>query len=107
MIAASTGAFVCARMIAAVANAIARPSATPIVAPKLVIATDSERNCTRISRSRAPVALRIPISLVRSATDASSTFMIPIPPTSSDTPVIAPMSSLNTSIPCAICFTRP
>lgn len=40
----------------------------------------------------APSALRTPISRVRSVTDASMTFMIPMPPTTSDT-VAMPASS--------------
>jgi hypothetical protein len=34
---------------------------------------------------RAPMAMRMPISRVRSVTDTSMMFMIPMPPTSSDT----------------------
>ena len=33
---------------------------------------------------RAPIAMRIPISRVRSVTDTSMMFMIPMPPTSSE-----------------------
>ncbi len=36
----------------------------------------------------APSALRMPISRVRSVTDTSMMFMMPMPPTSSDTPAI-------------------
>ena len=36
----------------------------------------------------APIAMRTPISRVRSVTDTSMMFMIPIPPTRSDTPAI-------------------
>jgi hypothetical protein len=42
-----------------------------------------------ITGSRAPIALRIPISRVRSATDTNIIFIIPIAPTSSDTAAIA------------------
>ena len=42
------------------------------------------RNWKRMSRPRAPIALRIPISRVRSRTDTSMMFMIPIPPTTSE-----------------------
>ena len=42
-----------------------------------------------MSRLRAPMALRIPISRVRSRTDTSMMFMIPIPPTTSEIEAIA------------------
>gem|GEM_PF-2405311 len=42
----------------------------------------SIRNCVRMSERRAPIALRMPISRVRSATETSMMFMIPMPPTS-------------------------
>jgi hypothetical protein len=38
-----------------------------------------------MSRPRAPTAMRVPISRVRSVTLTSMMFMIPMPPTSSDT----------------------
>ena len=44
-----------------------------------------------MSRRRAPSALRMPISLVRSVTDTSMMFMITMPPTSSEmaaTPIV-------------------
>ncbi len=47
------------------------------------------------------MARRTPISRVRSSTDASSTFMIPIPPTSSAIAVNDPISSLKIRMPCA------
>ena len=56
--------------------------------------TASMRNCTRMSRSLAPTASRIPISRVRSVTDTSMMFMIPIPPTRRETEAIAPSSRL-------------
>ena len=43
-----------------------------------------------MSRRRAPMALRIPISRVRSVTLTSMMFMIPIPPTRSEMPATAP-----------------
>ena len=45
---------------------------------------DSTTNCARMSRRRAPSALRIPISRVRSLTAISMMFMITIPPTTSE-----------------------
>ena len=59
-----------------------------------------------MSRFRAPMAFRTPISRVRSMTAASITFMMPTPPTSSETPVIAPIRILNTSSACVSCSTR-
>ena len=43
----------------------------------------------RMSRRRAPTAMRSPISRVRSVTDTSMMFMMPMPPTSSETDAIA------------------
>ncbi len=43
----------------------------------------------RMSRPRAPTAMRRPISRVRSVTETSMMFMMPIPPTSSETEAIA------------------
>ena len=42
-----------------------------------------------MSRGRAPSAMRMPISRVRSVTDTSMMFMIPTPPTSSEMAAIA------------------
>ena len=44
------------------------------------------------SRLRAPTAMRRPISRVRSVTDSSVMFMMPMPPTSSDTAATAASS---------------
>ena len=62
------------------------PSNSPNRPPKEQRRTASIRNCPRISRGLAPIALRSPISRVRSATDTSIMFMIPIPPISSEKP---------------------
>ena len=43
--------------------------------------TDSTRNWSRTSRFLAPMALRVPISRVRSVTVTSMMFMMPMPPT--------------------------
>ena len=42
-----------------------------------------------MSRLRAPIALRMPISRVRSRTETSMMFMIPMPPTTSEIEAIA------------------
>ena len=46
-----------------------------------VSTTASIRNCTRISRARAPSALRTPISRVRSVTEIVMIAITPMPPT--------------------------
>jgi hypothetical protein len=51
-----------------------------------------------MSRRRAPSALRTPISRVRSVTETSMMFMIPIPPTRRLTAAIPASSSVNTSV---------
>jgi len=48
-------------------------------------AVASTRNWSRMCSVRAPTARRTPISRVRSVTDTSMMFMMPMPPTSSDT----------------------
>ena len=53
---------------------------TPMAPPTTAITVDSTRNCSRMSRLFAPSDLRMPISRVRSVTDASITFMITTPP---------------------------
>ena len=44
----------------------------------------SSRNCSRTCRPLAPIAMRMPISRVRSVTETSMMFMMPMPPTSSE-----------------------
>lgn len=63
-------------------KAIPKPTRIPIMPPVAVKKTASIRNCFKISPERAPMALRIPISLVLSFTETSMMFMTPIPPTS-------------------------
>ncbi len=60
--------------------------------PARLMATASVRNWRVTSRPRAPTAMRRPISLVRSVTDSSVMFMMPMPPTSSDTAATAASS---------------
>ena len=48
-----------------------------------------------VARPRAPTALRMPISRVRSRTDTSMMFMIPIPPTTSEIEAIPPSSRVE------------
>ena len=60
------------------------PTAMPIRPPSSERTSASTRNWARMSRPRAPMALRMPISRVRSRTETSMMFMIPMPPTSSE-----------------------
>ena len=48
-----------------------------------------------MSRSVAPTARRTPISRIRSSTEASMMFMMPMPPTSSEMDAIAPSTTLK------------
>src|SRR5213076_1722242 len=61
------------------------PRTTPAAPPTRLSAVASTRNWKRMWRARAPTARRTPISRVRSVTDTSMMFMIPMPPTRSDT----------------------
>ena len=47
----------------------AMPMPMPIEPPRRLIKMDSMRNCKRMSLPRAPIAMRSPISLVRSVTE--------------------------------------
>jgi hypothetical protein len=55
----------------------------PAKPPLTLRNTASARNCSRTCSRRAPIAIRSPISRVRSVTETSRMFMIPMPPTSS------------------------
>ncbi len=57
------------------------PERIPRTPPTDVSMAASIRNCHRISRLRAPSALRSPISQVRSVTEIVMMAMTPIPPT--------------------------
>ena len=48
-----------------------------------------------MSRMRAPVAMRTPISRVRSVTDTSMMFITPMPPTSSEIAATEPSSTVR------------
>ena len=54
------------------------------------ITAASIRNWVMILLRSAPMAFRIPISLVRSVTVTSMMFMMPMPPTSREMPAMAP-----------------
>src|SRR6478736_1777363 len=57
----------------------ATPSMMPNMPPSSEINTASIRNCQRMFFFRAPMDLRMPISLVRSVTLTSMMFMMPMP----------------------------
>jgi hypothetical protein len=63
---------------------IANESAIPMAHHATVRRTDSTRNCSMISLLFAPIALRIPISLVLSDTVTRRIFITQIPHTRSD-----------------------
>ena len=74
-------------------EATAKPTATPIAPPPVHKATASITNWVRMSRGLAPIASLSPISRVRSVTDTSMMFMMPIPPTISETQATAASSA--------------
>ena len=82
--------------------AVAMPAAMPIDPPATESTTDSVRNCARMVRPLAPSAMRRPISRVRSVTLTSMMFMMPMPPTSSDTPAIAASRMASAAVPVVI-----
>ena len=71
------------------------PAKTPSAPPVSDSRVASARNCARITPGVAPMALRMPISRVRSVTVASMMFMIPMPPTRSEIDAIVPRMMLN------------
>ncbi len=56
-----------------------------------------------MARRGAPMALRMPISRVRSVTVTSMMFMIPMPPTSRLMAATAPSSTVKVSLLAALC----
>ena len=66
------------------------PNKIPATPPMNDINIASIRNCTIMSLLFAPIALRKPISRVRSDTETSIMFIMPIPPTKSDMAAIDP-----------------
>src|SRR5882672_6354160 len=81
------------------------PRPMPINPPMTLNVTASTRNCTRMSPPRAPTAMRMPISRVRSVTLTSMMFMMPMPPTMSDTLAMAPNKmDMMREVEVAICI---
>ena len=68
----------------------ASPMASPIRPPPRLNSVASVMNWNRISRRLAPIAFLMPISRVRSVTETSMMFMMPMPPTTREMPAIAP-----------------
>ena len=66
--------------------------------PVTDINTDSMRNCREMTGPVAPTAIRKPISFVRSVTDTSMMFMMPIPATSSEKAAATTRISVTVSI---------
>ena len=61
----------------------------PSPPPRAEVVAASITNCRRMMPSLAPRALRIPISRVRSVTETSMMFIMPMPPTSREMPSMA------------------
>ncbi|MCD7958955.1 MAG: hypothetical protein LUF89_05585 [Ruminococcus sp.] len=68
-------------------------SKSPIKPPRTDKLHASQRNWSMICFRLAPMAFRIPISLVRSDTDTIMIFIIPIPPTTSEIAAMPARSS--------------
>ena len=66
------------------------PMTTPMIPPQADRIADSVRNWISTSCVLAPRAFLIPISLVRSVTDTSMIFMMPMPPTRREMAAIPP-----------------
>ena len=76
----------------------AQPRPMPSAPPIKLSNADSVRNCNLISAFRAPNALRKPISCVRSETETSMIFMMPIPPTNSEIAAIPLKKKVSTLV---------
>ena len=74
------------------------PTRTPISPPVTDISTDSMRNCSEMTGPVAPTAMRRPISLVRSVTETSMMFMMPIPATRSEKAAATTRMTVTVSI---------
>src|SRR5438128_12272567 len=77
---------------------IESPSRMPSTPPISVSVAASTRNCHRISRRVAPMALRTPISRVRSVTETIMIAITPTPPTSSPTAERASITMRTSSV---------
>ena len=81
------------------------PSAIPMMPPRRLMMTDSNRNWNMMSRPRAPIAMRRPISLVRSVTETYMMFMIPMPPTNKLIPaMMVSTSEIRSEVLVMVCI---
>src|SRR6185437_14032127 len=76
--------------IAEINQEVISPNRMPMTPPIEASTNASMMNWRFTSASVAPTAMRIPISRVRSVTDTSMMFMMPMPPTSSETLAMEP-----------------
>ena len=70
----------------------------PATPPRTDSITASSMNWKMMSARPAPMALRMPISRVRSVTVTSMMFITPMPPTSSETLAMAPSRMVKMSV---------
>ena len=82
MIIAQAGTTALSELTMGIRNTMALPTIMPMMPPVPVRVMASKRNCQVMSRLRAPMALRTPISRVRSVTETSMMFITPMPPMS-------------------------
>ena len=71
-----------------ISNVAGHAMSRAMMPPSKQMHAASVMNCSMIVRRLAPIAFRTPISRVRSATDTNMMFMMPMPPTNKDKPVI-------------------
>ena len=83
---------------AAAMRRIVQDRKIPMAQPIMHSTTASIRNWRRIFPRVAPMALRMPISRVRSVTVTSMMFMMPIPPTTREMPAIPPSRMESTEV---------
>ena len=80
------------------ARETALPVTMPAPPPMTLSSTASTRNCSSTWMRRAPIAMRMPISRVRSVTETSRMFMMPMPPTTSEIEATDASSSAMTRL---------
>jgi hypothetical protein len=78
------------------ATAAPVPTRMPTMPPATQRTSASIRNCSWMLPRVAPRAMRTPISRVRSVTETSMMFMMPMPPTTRETEAIAASRRLST-----------
>ena len=82
----------------AIAHEKNAPRRIPIIPPSPVSITASRRNCVRMFLYVAPSAFLSPISFVRSVTETSIMFIMPIPPTMSEIAATAARNIVSTEV---------